>query len=1428
MLFNTDQIQTSNPLSDVVYKCKISGTVIADPGTSQQTFFAYQRSTGELLGSAVWNPETKQYLLYLPTITDEDIMLTRKDDAGIYFAETYDRLSQCVETFVHGQEYNDVQSNAAVLTLHAYKSSIVSAPHQILHEDLNVQGTLSFTDTFASSQLATDGITLLPKKIRGPVYSNYDILNYNGDRSASLLTGAHDPALNIDPFSDGSLIACYPLSTNGIDCKGALNVSDVHDDRFLFNGYYCSDALPRKHDLTIPVVFNRQSTKTLVFTLSLQSQNNNITTRLVTMHNLLALNMYSTRLDLYNMSGYLYAGPTSYTPSLFQKEHQIAIVASSSGNDLVYIDGVLRITREIATPTITNSQFVTLGGWQDEGATHRVTIKDVFVFNRALSAAELVTLQSVGRFPSKLPINAPVTAVKNDSVASLYGSVLRNTEKVYFPLKGNIGNTKMDKTLFSSFGGVELYADYVKFNGTTGFLWRGSIKGTVTADCNIIDESNIDFYLRFNPGALTAQCIWKSGDQTNGLAVGINASGILGLYARNAGVLTSCLFTNALTVSTWYKLTVVGNSISLYTDAGVLIETKAHGLTFTNYTGQESLGAAITGSPILGSSGDSGFFNGSVSDLIITTKNTLAYKSLNSENSISVWSGNTELPVEIVKWDVENNEAILWTQIPEVNVSSETKLAIKAKPATKSGLTGSAKAQMVWDDSFKAVYHMIPNTALVDSTRNHYDGVLTNIDNTNFVNDVSGYALQLNGTDEYAVINHKLLSNEQRTSLFMAFNNTAIASGKRVLDIALNNAQNSGQQLVLEYNGSSQLVASLYDTNAVSIGNVTSSALGTTEKHFTMLDYNGRSTVDSMRMFVDGVAADTDTASGERIASNAAKVYLGKDAYNSNYYNGSIAELFISEKQRSSDFEKIMRSSIKDELFTYKVIQDSQVQESSGVLCTIESGFTQNNVHNVPAMLRISESSGLSNLDISTLFNNARSDYMRYTGSNKLDHLFGFQRGGTSDFNMPALICDKGPRFEKKGSFKFTNNSIDITNNISKSYLLGEQLTVSLWVHPEAIPTSETLLFGTSTANEFQLTLDGPAYSLQLRTIIRHTSSGLGANTACSVGTWNHIVATRNTTLKRYAIYHNGVLSASGTFITNPAYSTNLVYIGGSQFTGKLADLKVYNTEFTSSDVLNLYNDSVDGFYKDTIVTSTFTIDPLTLKGDTLSSIISTDANSLWYALSFDNRQTFKIYKNNAWVNIVTTNPAIHGHTGETAPYYYDPETSDWVYMNEQINTVISKALQYSANRMNKGTLNTIADFSSVFNAATGNIDIAASFYSDGTVNPTLSSIVINNRNYWISDPYDLKACCDTVTSAEVNAIVIGPNSAINYWPSTKIYCMLDNGTSWVECVNGTIPNIPVGFNTTGRTARFRVVWDLNVWVTSASVEAVSLEVIIK
>lgn len=110
-------------------------------------------------------------------------------------------------------------------------------------------------------------------------------------------------------------------------------------------------------------------------------------------------------------------------------------------------------------------------------------------------------------------------------------------------------------------------------------------------------------------------------------------------------------------------------------------------------------------------------------------------------------SGDTELYVEIEKWDDASEEAWLWVKVPTVASGADTIIYLYydvGEPDNTDfvGDVGSTAGETVWDSDHVLVHHLSETTGThLDSTNNDYDGAVTGADQ-----DATG---KIDGADEF-------------------------------------------------------------------------------------------------------------------------------------------------------------------------------------------------------------------------------------------------------------------------------------------------------------------------------------------------------------------------------------------------------------------------------------------------------------------------------------------------------------------------------------------------------------------------------------------------------------------------------------------------------------------------------------------------------
>jgi hypothetical protein len=146
-----------------------------------------------------------------------------------------------------------------------------------------------------------------------------------------------------------------------------------------------------------------------------------------------------------------------------------------------------------------------------------------------------------------------------------------------------------------------------------------------------------------------------------------------------------------------------------------------------------------------------------------------------------------------------------------------------------------------------------------------------------------------------------------------------------------------------------------------------------------------------------------------------------------------------------------------------------------------------------------------------------------------------------------------------------------------RSFGLTDQVSLEVWVYPEAVPTSgEPAIAGQSYAS-FVLTYytDGQCWWYI-------GGGGNNCRAPLGVGAWHHVVGTFDG--KRLKLYVDGLLAASnpsrvatvpdgkGLFIAKQ--SVESPYSQGRTFTGMIAEVRLYNRALSDEEVARRYRTS--------------------------------------------------------------------------------------------------------------------------------------------------------------------------------------------------------------------------------------------------------------
>jgi hypothetical protein len=165
-------------------------------------------------------------------------------------------------------------------------------------------------------------------------------------------------------------------------------------------------------------------------------------------------------------------------------------------------------------------------------------------------------------------------------------------------------------------GSPQDHGNYITFDGYVDFISFGP---------SHLNETSIDIFAKVRFDDLSkgsAQCIWKSGDGSNGIAIGVDSMNRVGVFARLNGVLSSITLANSLQERVWYEVYATRGRIAVYHN-GNLIENATGSLSAGSGGGEESLSGTSDSSPISQNPGE--FFSGCVDTVQVWEGSSLTF-----------------------------------------------------------------------------------------------------------------------------------------------------------------------------------------------------------------------------------------------------------------------------------------------------------------------------------------------------------------------------------------------------------------------------------------------------------------------------------------------------------------------------------------------------------------------------------------------------------------------------------------------------------------------------------------------------------------------------------------------------------------------------------------------------------------------------------
>jgi len=823
----------------------------------------------------------------------------------------------------------------------------------------------------------------------------------------------------------------------------------------------------------------------------------------------------------------------------------------------------------------------------------------------------------------------------------------------------------------------------------------------------------------------------------------------------------------------------------------------------------------------------------------------------------NLWDSSKFVP-PIHPLDIQYSDSFL-----RVNFNTEN------SPNSNIGIIGSDAGKSVWSNGYRAVLHMndisgntIPNSVGTE--------VFTKFGSNVSKDRKNGFdGLQI-GIDSYISTDYATAFRVYTEELFVIIDETSFYTPYAGNYTPILTHEGSG----ISYGPDVTFMAGngyigVYNPGAWSYFPV----LGVEHTRNFILNHDGYQ--QELYEYVNGVKR-TATIPGPIVKSRndtGGFTSIGSLDTEYNSFVGFVYGYRLSTVKRSASWNNTSQLTLNDKLLVYdysqygKYIGEVSEEQSNASVAdiSINTNWMTETLTNFPVKLELDSLCGINGADFTGFFKTLAIDanvigpfireYTFYVSSNPFNNCIINNTPIGSSLSL-------GPT-----GFKFSNEkqatagTAAVISNVPRMY--GD-FTVAFRVCMNPAESSNTAYYNfvagklnaSSPTGEFGIYMNKVANS-HYGIKVWHNKVGTGGENALILdpnaypiveGAWYNIVIVREISKKTnrtftFKIYVNEVLAASASFPYCPpdgeegTYSTaykimagmDLIEIGNCSYSGFYGlngtldnFLLIPDYVFSEREVKEFSTFTkfgTDSMHGTVIVSQDYSIPVLKGRALTSLSIGEVSGTAYYYVTVSFNKDTYWVYKNDAWIVVASKEISVHG--GSLGVWHYRDTTGAFIEcpINEA-NEAITRSLEYTQYQAYTLELENW-DFSlSSYNASTGICDIGITCHAPGlrrfAAAGYISSICFNNTFYKISDPIDLTEYDGIIKSSKLIVSYSHGTSIKDVTNKIKVYCKLSSDTDWTLCYfNQPIPVLTEGMNTAGKTLIYRVEFGMDTGIES-------------
>lgn len=307
--------------------------------------------------------------------------------------------------------------------------------------------------------------------------------------------------------------------------------------------------------------------------------------------------------------------------------------------------------------------------------------------------------------------------------------------------------------------------------------------------------------------------------------------------------------------------------------------------------------------------------------------------------AVTTSDGETQLYVEVEKWDAVNELALLWVSKSDwvISGSADTELYLyfDSSVSDNTGYVSTSGGRTeIWDSNTVARYGMNQNPGgtapqLIDSTSNNHDatcyGSMTSGDLVQ--GNPDGYCIDYDGSNDYSTLGFRLPTGAVSLSFHVYIPNQPSSSNREILSDVFGTAD-YGLRTWLSTAGDFAFAGCRGSSGSWNF-NLPYAVNCSAQWHHILCTWDGTTGSNGVKIYINGVLAAQGTAAVSNGTTHTSNAYMARrtdDA--SRWYYGIIDSVSVYNTNLSAAFAKADYYVKTDSVITFSIIEKGVVASS--------------------------------------------------------------------------------------------------------------------------------------------------------------------------------------------------------------------------------------------------------------------------------------------------------------------------------------------------------------------------------------------------------------------------------------------------------------------------------------------------------------------